>query len=75
MMPCQVAIQPLGWLLTFPANPQAGLVFFSDCEKIAFAKSCNVDLPSEDILYLDPAEIEACPDDWYDQACEFLPPF
>jgi hypothetical protein len=75
MIDCQVSIQPLGWLLTFPSNPKVGLVFFSDCEKIAFAKSCNVDLPSEELIYLDPTEIESCADDWYEKACEIRLPF
>jgi hypothetical protein len=75
MIACQVAAQPLGWLVTFPLDSNAGLVFFSDSEKITFAKSCNIDLPSEDILYLDLDEIQQCPEHWYQQACEFQPPF
>jgi len=75
LTPCQVAIQPLGWLLTFPFNPRAGLVFFSDSEKADFINSCQIDLAGEDPLLVDLAEIEQCPEYWYWQACDFPPPF
>jgi hypothetical protein len=75
MIPCQVAAQPMGWLVTFPANPQAGLVLFSDSEKVDFVTSCQLDLAGEDPLLVDLAEIERCPDYWYHKARQFPPPF
>lgn len=75
MIPCQVAAQPMGWLVTFPANRQAGLVLFTDSEKVDFVTSCNLNLAGEDPLLVDLAEIEQCPEYWYDQACQFQPPF
>jgi hypothetical protein len=75
MMPCQVATQPIGWLVTFPGHPKAGLVFFSDSEKADFVTSCQLDLAGEDPLLVNLDEIERCPEYWYHQACEFQPPF
>lgn len=75
MMICQVAMQPMGWLLTFPGNPRAGLVFFTDSEKTDFITSCGIDLEGEDPLLINLDEIERCPEHWYQDACQFRPPF
>lgn len=75
MVRCQVATQRMGWLVLFPDDPNAAWVLFDDAEKIAFANSCNVDLPNEDILYLDPAEITECPEHWYELGREWPLPF
>jgi hypothetical protein len=74
-MTCQVAAQPMGWLVTFPTNSKAGLVLFSDSEKVDFVTSCQIDLASEDPLLVDLDEIQQCPKYWYHQACQFQPPF
>jgi hypothetical protein len=75
MICCQVAAQPMGWLVTFPTDSKAGLVLFSDSEKFDFITSCQLDLAGEDSLLVDLAEIEQCPDYWYQQARQFQPPF
>lgn len=75
MIDCQVAIEPLGWYLTFPSNPRAGLVFFTDSEKTDFVTSCGIDLNGESPLLVDLDEIEQCPTHWYEEACNFRPPF
>jgi hypothetical protein len=75
MTPCQVAAQPLGWLVTFPPNNHAGLVLFDDSEKADFVTSCQIDLAGEDPLLINLDEIEQCPEYWYSQACNFIPPF
>lgn len=75
MVDCQVAIQPMGWYLTFPCNPRAGLVFFTDSEKTDFINSCEIDLGGEDPLLINLDEIEQCPTHWYREACNFRPPF
>ena len=75
MLTCQLISKPMGWLLTFPANPQSGLVFFTDSEKVDFVTSCGINLAGEDPLLVDLAEIEQCPAHWYQQACQFPPPF
>lgn len=75
MVPCQVAARRLGWLLTFPGKPKAGLVFFTDSEKVDFVTSCQLDLAGEDPLLVDLSEIQQCPEYWYEQACQFKPPF
>ena len=75
MMICQVAPQPMGWYLTFPHDSHAGLVLFSDSEKADFVTSCQIDLAGEDPLLVELAEIEHCPEYWYDRACEFAEPF
>jgi hypothetical protein len=75
MVDCQVAVQPVGWLLTFPGNPQAAWVFFTDSEKVDFINSCSLDLAGADPLLVELAEIERCPEYWYLKACEFQPPF
>ena len=75
MLTCQVAIQPMGWLLTFPTDPSAGLIFFTDSEKVDFVTSCQIDLVGEDPLLVDVEEIEQCPEYWYHQAQRFKPTF
>ncbi len=76
MIDCQVAAQPVGWFLTFPSNPQIGLVFFTDSEKIEFITSCQIDLADiDDPLLADLEQIQQCREYWYDRACYFADPF
>ncbi len=73
MMPCQVAVQPMGWYVTFPHNSNAGLVLFSDSEKTDFVNSCQIDLGDEDPLLVNLDEIDKCPEYWYYESTTFHP--
>ena len=70
---CQLVTTELGWWLTFPAYPMAGLLFFTQQEQTDFAHACGcigtVDVDA--LVGFDPTEIVSCPIEYLDKACNF----
>ena len=72
MRDCVVAQTDVGWWVTFPHDPRAGILVEGDSAKMQFAKSCEVDLADRDLLLaLDLGEITRCPEEYYHLAKNF----
>jgi hypothetical protein len=73
--PCQVAVTPLGWWLTFPNDPKAGLLLASDSERADFRAACDLESSGDlDNEAFDPTEIATCPIEYYVRARHFTSP-
>lgn len=71
MPQCHLEQVNLGWLLTFPIDPRAGLVFFSQSELADFINSCGLNFTKD----FDLTRVTECPQYWLDRARIFQPPF
>jgi hypothetical protein len=71
MSECRLKPVKLGWFLTFPADSQAGLVFFSQPELDEFINSCGLTMTED----FDLNRISECPQYWLDRARIFQPTF
>ncbi len=72
-IPCCVNTTSIGWWLTFPAYPQAGLLLYTPQERADFAQACG-EISLADPSYLEgvePTEIALCPIEYLDKACNF----
>lgn len=73
--PCKLELKPVGWWLTFPDDPQSGLLLTDVAEQIEFARDCDLDLdPSELESAWAFAGIEDCPPKWSVKAKLFKRP-
>jgi hypothetical protein len=74
-VPCKLELKPVGWWLTFPSTPSAGLLLTDEAEQIEFARDCGIDLhPSEFSASWFFAAVESCPPYWFDKAKFFKIP-
>jgi hypothetical protein len=71
-VPCQLRSVNLGWLLTFPEDPDSGLLFTDIDEQLEFARDCAIQLHHTEVDSTWLVEsIVRCPTHWYSRAKVF----
>ncbi len=80
-VPCKVAVTPCGWWLTFPTDPQAGLLFYTQSERDDFRTACDprdnsgvFDYDPFEPEAFDPTAIDCCSIEYYVRARHFTSP-